>query len=60
VPCWIGRQCNRGERVIGKAKEFRRFATRDEKPSEMYLAVVLLDFDFITCPKARENRQHGG
>jgi transposase len=47
----IDRQRNRVERVIGKAKQFRRFATRYEKLSEMYLAVVRLVFGFIHVRK---------
>ena len=38
---------NRVERLIGKAKQFRRFATRYEKLRSMYLGVVHLVLGFI-------------
>jgi transposase len=38
---------NKVERLIGKAKQFRRFATRYEKLRTMYLAVVHLVLGFI-------------
>lgn len=38
---------NRVERLIGKAKQFRRFATRYEKLKTMYLGVVHLVLGFI-------------
>ena len=38
---------NKVERLIGKAKQFRRFATRYEKLKEMFLGVVHLVFGFI-------------
>ena len=38
---------NRVERLIGKAKQFRRFATRYEKLRTMYLGVVHLVLGFI-------------
>ena len=38
---------NRVERLIGKAKQFRRFATRYEKLKAMYLGVVHLVLGFI-------------
>jgi transposase len=38
---------NRVERLIGKAKQFRRFATRYEKLKEMFLGVVHLVLGFI-------------
>ena len=38
---------NRVERLIGKAKQFRRFATRYEKLREMFLGVVHLTLGFI-------------
>jgi transposase len=42
---------NRIERAFGKAKQFRRFATRYEKLKEMYLGVVWLVFGFIHVRK---------
>ena len=38
---------NRIERGFGKAKQFRRFATRFEKLKDVYLGVVRLVFGFI-------------
>ena len=38
---------NRVERLFGKAKQFRRFATRYEKHKEMFLGVVHLVLGFI-------------
>jgi hypothetical protein len=38
---------NRIERAFGKAKQFRRFATRDEKLKEIYLGLVRLLFGFM-------------
>ena len=38
---------NRVERLIGKAKQFRRFATRYEKLRAMFLGVVHLVFGFV-------------
>jgi len=38
---------NRIERGFGKAKQFRRFATRFEKLKDIYLGVVRLVFGFI-------------
>jgi transposase len=38
---------NRVERLFGKAKQFRRFATRYEKLRAMYLGVVHLVLGFI-------------
>ena len=38
---------NKVERLIGKAKQFRRFATRYEKLKAMYLGVVHLVLGFI-------------
>ena len=38
---------NRVERLFGKAKQFRRFATRYEKLRTMYLGVVHLVLGFI-------------
>lgn len=38
---------NRMERAFGKAKQFRRFATRYEKLRDVYLGVVRLVFGFI-------------
>ena len=45
------KQRNRIERSFGKAKQFRRFATRYEKLKEMYLGVVRLIFGFIHVRK---------
>ncbi len=42
---------NRIERAFGKAKQYRRFATRFEKLKEMYLGVVRLVFGFIHVRK---------
>jgi transposase len=42
---------NRIERAFGKAKQYRRFATRYEKLGEVYLAVVRLVFGFIHVRK---------
>jgi hypothetical protein len=47
VVAQIDRRRNRVKRVIGKAKQFRRFATGYQKLREMYLAVVRLVFGFI-------------
>ena len=41
------KQRNRIERAFGKAKQFRRFATRYEELKEVYLGVVRLVFGFI-------------
>jgi transposase len=38
---------NRVERSFGKAKQFRRFATRYEKLGEVFLGLVRLVFGFI-------------
>lgn len=43
----VYRERNRIERLIGKAKQFRRFATRYEKLSKMFLGVVHLVLGFI-------------
>lgn len=43
-PAYRGR--NRVERLFGKAKQFRRFATRYEKLRAMYLGVVHLALGF--------------
>lgn len=45
------RQRDRIERAFGKAKRFRRFATRYEKLGEMYLGVVRLVFGFLHVRK---------
>ena len=45
------KQRNRIERAFGKAKPYRRFATRYEKLKEMYLGVVRLVFGFIHVRK---------
>ena len=42
---------NRVERAFGKAKQFRRFATRYEKLGEMFLGLVRLVFGFIHIKK---------
>ena len=41
------KQRNKVERSYGKAKQFRRFATRYEKLGEMFLGFVRLVFGFI-------------
>jgi transposase len=43
----VYRERNRIERFFGKAKQFRRFATRYEKLRERFLGVVHLVFGFI-------------
>lgn len=43
----VYRERNRIERLIGKAKQFRRFATRYEKLREMFRGVVHLVLGFI-------------
>ena len=45
------KQRNRVERFFGKAKQFRRFATRYEKLGEMFLGLVRLVFGFIHVRK---------
>lgn len=45
------KQRNRVERAFGKAKQYRRFATRYEKLREVFLAVVRLVFGFIHVKK---------
>jgi len=45
-------QRNRVERAFGKAKQFRRFATRYEKLREVFLGLVQLVFGFIHVKKA--------
>lgn len=45
------KQRNRIERAVGKAKQFRRFATRYDKLREMYLGVVWLVFGSIHVRK---------
>ena len=45
------KQRNRIERAFGKAKQFRRFATRYEKLRDVYLGVVRLVFGFIHVRK---------
>jgi transposase len=47
----VYKQRNRIERAFGKAKQFRRFATRYEKLKEMYLGLVRLVFGFIHVRK---------
>ena len=42
---------NRIERAFGKAKQFRRFATRYEKLKDVYLGVVRLVFGFLHVRK---------
>jgi transposase len=44
---------NRVERLFGKAKQFRRFATRYEKLRSMYLGVVHLVLGFIRLRRLR-------
>ena len=41
------RERNRAERLIGKAKQFRRFATRYEKLKATFLGVIHLAFGFV-------------
>jgi transposase len=43
----VYRQRNRVERLVGKLKQFRRMATRYEKLSETYLALIHLVAAFI-------------
>jgi transposase len=43
----IYKQRNRVERAFGKAKQFRRFATRYEKLRDVFLGLVRLVFGFI-------------
>lgn len=45
------RERNKIERLFGKAKQFRRFATRYEKLREMFLGVVHLVLGFIRLRK---------
>ncbi len=45
------KQRNRVERSFGKAKQFRRFATRYEKLREVFLGLVRLVFGFIHIGK---------
>jgi transposase len=42
---------NRVERSFGKAKQYRRFATRYEKLKDMFLGLVRLIFGFIRIKK---------
>jgi len=43
----ISKQRNRVERAFGKAKQFRRFATRYEKLKDVYLGLVRPVFGFM-------------
>jgi len=43
----ISKQRNRVERAVGKAKQFRRFATRYEKLKDVDLGLVRLVFGFM-------------
>ncbi len=45
------KQRSRVERSFGKAKQFRRFATRYEKLKEVFLGLVRLVFGFIHVKK---------
>jgi transposase len=45
------KQRNRIERAFGKAKQFRRFATRYEKLRDVYLGLVRLVFGFINVKR---------
>jgi transposase len=45
------RERNKVERLFGKAKQFRRFATRYEKRKSMFLGVVHLVFAFLRLRK---------
>ena len=47
----IYKERNRVERAFGKAKRFRRFATRYEKLREVFLGLVRLVFGFIQVKK---------
>jgi transposase len=47
----IYKERNRVERAFGKAKQFRRFATRYEKLRERFLGLVRLVFGFIHVKK---------
>ncbi len=47
----IYKERNRVERAFGKAKQFRRFATRYEKLREVFLGLVRLVFGFIHVKK---------
>jgi transposase len=47
----IYKQRNRVERSFGKAKQFRRFATRHEKLREVFLGLVRLVYGFIHVRK---------
>jgi transposase len=47
----IYKRRNRVERSFGKAKQFRRFATRYEKLREVFLGLVRLVFGFIHVKK---------
>jgi transposase len=49
------KQRNRIERAFGKAKQYRRFATRYEKLREMYLGVVRLVFGFLHVRKLAQS-----
>jgi transposase len=45
------KQRNRVERAFGKAKQFRRFATRDERLRDVYLGLARLVFGFLHVRK---------
>ena len=49
------RERNRVERLIGKAKQFRRFATRYEKLKTTFLGVIHLALGFIRLRKLTTN-----
>lgn len=49
------RERNRVERLFGKAKQFRRFATRYEKRKRMFLGVVHLVFSFLRLRRLRND-----
>lgn len=45
------RERNKVERLFGKAKQFRRFATRYEKRGSMFRGVIHLVFGFLRLRK---------
>jgi transposase len=49
------RERNKVERLFGKAKQFRRFATRYEKRKVMFLGVVHLVFSFLRLRRLRND-----
>lgn len=49
------KQRNRIERAFGKAKQFRRFATRYEKLKDVYLGVARMVFGFLHVKKLAQS-----